>query len=163
MQQASAAPGGKKKQKQPQKSATVLSGKIAPAKKMLQPGTSSAAATAGNRLDSSAPSVRRGKERERPKKKRKTRIKRIILEERTRRREERIRNQELNQELMSKNEVARDQETPVDEKVSWLLLLTSFLFPSLQLSIIAFSRLKSWKKVKRRSLKSLVPSPRRRT
>ncbi len=109
---------------------------------MLLPGTSSAAATAGNRLDSSAPSVRRGKERERPKKKRKTRIKRIILEERTRRREERIRNQELNQDLMSKNEVVHDQETPVDEKVSRLLLI-SFLFPSFQLSIIAFSRFKS--------------------
>ena len=49
--------------------------------------------SAGNKLDSSAPQVRRGKEREKPKKKRKTKLKSIILAERERRRAERLKNQ----------------------------------------------------------------------
>jgi len=50
------------------------------------------AVTAGprNALDSSAPSVRRGKERERPRKKKKSTIKKIILSERAERRERRM-------------------------------------------------------------------------
>ncbi len=55
-----------------------------------------------NKLDSSAPSVRRGKEREKPRKKRKTKVKKIILEERARRREERRR--KLEEEEQSKKE-----------------------------------------------------------
>ena len=48
----------------------------------------------GNLLDSSAPSVRRRKEREAPKNKRKSKVKRVILADRERRRQERIRNLE---------------------------------------------------------------------
>jgi hypothetical protein len=42
----------------------------------------SESAKGGNALDSSAPSKRRGKERERPKKKKKTLLKKIILDAR---------------------------------------------------------------------------------
>ena len=63
-------------------------------KKMTVPATKKAAASApstaargGNMLDSGAPSKRRGKERERPKRKKKTPLKRQILEARENRKQ----------------------------------------------------------------------------
>lgn len=75
-------PAGKKK-------ATVLGSKIAPNQRVSgQRNVVSAAASSSsvpNKLDSTAPSKRRGKERENPKKKRKTILKKLILEARERR------------------------------------------------------------------------------
>ena len=80
------------------KPATVLASKL----------KSSSITTVRNALDSSAPTKRRGKEREKPKKKKPTRMKRLIMSERESRRSERQQNLALS---------TKENQTPPENEV----------------------------------------------
>jgi hypothetical protein len=73
-----------------------------------------------NILDSSAPSIRRGKEREKPKKKKQTKMRKVILADRQARREERLANLALSQKTMDvfgQSPVGEPVDVPIDVSV----------------------------------------------
>ena len=98
-----------KKKLKVQKSTTVLGSKLK---------SSSSSTVLKNALDSSAPTKRRGKEREKPKKKKPTTMKKLIMSERESRRTERQRNLVLssrNPDDGSKENQTPEKETSTEE------------------------------------------------
>ena len=94
-----------KKKPTVQKSTTVLGSK-------LKSSSSSSSTVLRNALDSSAPTKRRGKEREKPKRKKPTTMKKLIMSEREARRTER----QLNLALSSRNpDESKENQTPEKE------------------------------------------------
>lgn len=93
----------KKKQQKP----TILGSKITP---FQRPSSSNVVSVNPNKLDSTAPSKRRGKERESPKKKRNTTVKKLIIAARARRK------LELERQRASPETVQGPDELPEEEK-----------------------------------------------